>query len=110
MVVLTVLGCVVAVPLDPCMPPLAGGAELAVALLIAVMRVAVSDVVQRLKGASAHAMRAAVPQAFGRLWQTGYWAESVGPFELAAVVAYVRDQRRHHDGSELSERWEAGVP
>src|SRR5215218_7525672 len=49
--------------------------------------VAVSDVVQKLKGASAHAMRAAVPHATGHLWQAGYWAESVGPFELPAVVA-----------------------
>jgi len=73
--------------------------------------VAVSDVVQKLKGASAHAMRAAVPHATGHLWQAGYWAESVGPFELPAVVAYVRDQRAHHDGHrEASEPWESQVP
>jgi putative transposase len=69
--------------------------------------VALSDVVQRLKGASARAMHAAVPHAAGSLWQTGYWAESVGPLELPDVVAYVRDQRAHHDGHRADgEPWE----
>ena len=69
--------------------------------------VALSDVVQRLKGASARAMHAAVPHAAGSLWQAGYWAESVGPFELPAVLAYVRDQRGHHDRYQHeSEPWE----
>jgi putative transposase len=73
--------------------------------------VAVSDVVQRLKGASARALHAAVPHAAGRLWQAGYWAQSVGPLELPAVVAYVRDQRSHHDRHwEASEPWEAWTP
>jgi putative transposase len=68
--------------------------------------VALSDVVQKLKGASARAIRAAVPLAAGHLWQAGYWAESVGPFELPAVVAYVRDQRLHHDRhAGVSEPW-----
>src|SRR5215218_8479507 len=62
-------------------------------------------------GTETHAIGAAVPHATGHLWQAGYWAESVGPFELPAVVAYVRDQRAHHDGHrEASEPWESQVP
>jgi REP element-mobilizing transposase RayT len=72
--------------------------------------VAVSDVVQRLKGASARAMRAAVPHAAGHLWQAGYWAESLGPFELPTVVAYVRGQRAHHARQrEVGEPWESAL-
>ena len=72
--------------------------------------VAVSDVVKRLKGASARAMQAAVPEAVGQLWQVGYWAESVGPLELPAIVAYVREQRAHHDGHrDVSEPWASAL-
>ena len=73
--------------------------------------VALSDVVQRLKGASARAMHAAIPHAVGHLWQVGYWAESVSPIQLPAVVVYVHDQRSHHDlHREPTEPWEAWVP
>jgi putative transposase len=73
--------------------------------------VALSDVMQRLKGASARAMHAAVPHAAGHLWQVGYWAESVSPIAVPTVVAYVRDQRSHHDlHREPTEPWEAWAP
>jgi REP element-mobilizing transposase RayT len=69
--------------------------------------VAVSELVQRLKGASAHAMSSVVPCAAGHVWQTGYWAESVGPLELPKVAAYVREQRAHHDRDrDRTEPWE----
>jgi REP element-mobilizing transposase RayT len=70
--------------------------------------VAVSDIVHRLKGASARSIHAALPQAAGHVWQVGYWAESIGPSELPGVTRYVRDQRVHHDGrGAATEPWEA---
>ena len=48
--------------------------------------VPLADLVQRLKGASAHDFNEArlLPQALH--WQAGYWAESVGPAELAPLI------------------------
>ena len=58
--------------------------------------VAVSELVQRMKGASARELNqgAVVPRDFG--WQDGYWAESVDPANVEATSCYVRAQRQHH--------------
>ena len=67
-----------------------------------------SYVVQRLKGGSAHAMRAVATHAGSHVWQVGYWAESVSPRELPAITEYVRNQRTHHDRHPAaSEAWES---
>jgi len=41
-----------------------------------------------------------------RIWQVGYWAESVGPRELEPLVRYVRQQRAHHAENAALEPWE----
>lgn len=70
----------------------------------------VADLVHRLKGASAHALRGALPSVHDHVWQAGYWAETVGPHDLPALASYVRAQRAHHDGGALREPWEASWP
>lgn len=70
----------------------------------------VATVVQRLKGASSHAWNAALPARPDRSrlsWQAGYWAESVSPKDLPAVIGYVEGQRRHHGEAREPEAWEA---
>ncbi len=56
----------------------------------------VSAYVKHLKGATSRAVhvRTGASQAFR--WQEGYGALSLGERSLATVVAYVRDQPRHH--------------
>ena len=58
--------------------------------------VCLSELVQRLKGASAYELNQAglVPRGFA--WQDGYWADSVSPANIDAASSYVRSQRDHH--------------
>ena len=67
--------------------------------------VALSDVVQRLKGATSR-----LGKLDGRLpalrWQQGFWASSIGPADLDRVSAYVRNQRAHHERAQPREAWE----
>jgi REP element-mobilizing transposase RayT len=68
--------------------------------------IALSDLVQRMKGASTHDVnqRRLLP---GRLaWQAGYWAESLGPLDLDTLTHYLRSQRERHDDSHPAERWQ----
>ena len=68
----------------------------------------VADLVHGLKGACSHAWNLSLAARLGRLaWQTGYWAESVSPTDLARLMSYVLHQREHHDGRSTSEIWEA---
>ena len=76
------------------------------AVVRVVPRVALADLVQRLKGGSAYdANRHALcPRPV--YWQEGYWAESVSPGDLTPLLRYVRGQRQHHDNSHPAERWQ----
>lgn len=67
--------------------------------------VALSDLVRRMKGASSCEIsaRGLLPQFS---WQDGYWAESLGPCDLAPLAAYLRQQRDRHDDSHPAERWQ----
>jgi len=68
---------------------------------------AVAPLVQRLKGTSSRSLSAALGREAGRMWQVGYWAQTVSPTELRGVAAYVTNQRAHHDDLHASsEPWE----
>jgi REP element-mobilizing transposase RayT len=43
-------------------------------------------------------------------WQNGYWAETWSPDRLPRLVAYVTNQRRHHQPGIPPERWELVTP
>lgn len=71
--------------------------------------VSLGELVRRLKGASAHELNHDGTMSRPFAWQDGYWAESLGPADLAPIVRYVRDQREHHDASHPAERWTSAV-
>jgi putative transposase len=85
-----------------------GGTENHVHLCVDIQpTILISDFVGQLKGASAHEMN----QQFGERgkclqWQTGYGVVSFGRGDLEWVMAYVRDQRRHHDRGCVQDRLE----
>ena len=58
--------------------------------------IAVSDAVRHLKGGSSKWIKEAFPALQGFGWQDGYGAFTVSKSNLAAVIAYVRNQREHH--------------
>src|SRR4051794_2928353 len=61
-------------------------------------RLRVSDVVQRLKGRSSHAVNHARAMAVPRFgWQPEYSANTFGEYALPRVSAYICSQREHHD-------------
>jgi putative transposase len=69
-------------------------------------RVAVAEIAQRLKGASSFELNRELGFE-GPVWQIGYWAESVAPTDLEALVRYVRTQRLRHGERPTAEPWEA---
>ena len=67
---------------------------------------AVSDLVKRVKGASAHlATHAVAPDAFFK-WQGGYAAFSVSVSQLEVVRDYIARQKEHHRAGSLIPDWE----
>src|SRR5262245_37378717 len=66
----------------------------------------VATIVQRLKGASSYAWNIERAQHDRLTWQSGYWAESVSPSQLAFVARYVERQREHHHDDPGPEDWE----
>jgi putative transposase len=67
--------------------------------------VALAPVMKSLKGYSSYEWNAT--RGAKRLsWQAGYWAESVSPDGMAALIAYVEEQRQHHLGEAPTEPWE----
>ncbi len=55
---------------------------------------AVATAVQRIKGGSARTLNATFGDGFG--WQGEYGVDTFGERHLAAVVAYIERQHRHH--------------
>jgi putative transposase len=70
--------------------------------------VTVASLVHRLKGASSHAWNLR-PRAPRLSWQSGSWAASVGPADLAIVARYVEGQRLHHAERAPLEAWETAA-
>ncbi len=58
-------------------------------------KLSIADCVGKLKGASSHRVNQEGRQQTFR-WQGGYGALSLGGHSLATVIAYVRNQREHH--------------
>jgi putative transposase len=83
-----------------------GGIETHVHLAVSVApTILVSELVGRLKGASAHEAN----QKHGRKvleWQAGYGVVSFGTRDLPWVAEYVRDQRERHARGQVADRLE----
>ena len=58
----------------------------------------IEETVRRIKGASSHWLHRRWPELSEAGWQHGYAAHSVDYRNLDHVIAYIRDQRRHHAG------------
>ena|SRR5215217_3762982 len=60
-------------------------------------KLAVADVVRRLKGGSSHAVNEARGMTYPRFWwQPDYGVVTFGERSLEQVIAYLRGQRQHH--------------
>ena len=71
--------------------------------------VLLADVVQELKGASAHEVnRRAGHKALQ--WQRGYGAVSFGRKNLPWILAYIERQREHHAAGQIHARLESREP
>jgi REP element-mobilizing transposase RayT len=68
--------------------------------------VTISRVIGEAKGLSSHLMTHGLQpdRFFG--WQDGYWAVSLSPEDLSAVIAYVTNQREHHSTNNLLDHLE----
>jgi REP element-mobilizing transposase RayT len=67
---------------------------------------ALAALVNRLKGFSSRECNLRRFTQERLEWQTGYWAESVSPNDVPRLLAYIHDQRAHHDAG-LTESWSA---
>jgi REP element-mobilizing transposase RayT len=68
--------------------------------------VALANLVQRMKGGSAHDTNAACSLGVTLRWQGGYWAESLAPPDVDALLRYLGAQRARHDDSHPAEMWQ----
>jgi putative transposase len=71
----------------------------------------VADLAQQLKGASAHEWNLRFTDDHRLQWQRGYWAETVSPHAVPALLDHVERQRELHAPSTPStppmiEAWE----
>ena len=62
----------------------------------------VAMIANRLKGATSHALRSQIVVG----WQAGYWAQTVSPDAVPALLLYLRDQRTHHGLGGQVEAWQ----
>jgi putative transposase len=89
-----------------------GGTENHVHVVLSITpTIQISELIGRLKGASAHETN----QKFGAgrkclEWQAGYGIVSFGSKDVDWVVAYVRNQREHHARGTIHERLERVTP
>ena len=77
-----------------------GGIEDHIHLVVSIPpKLSVADAMQRLKGSSSHALRA----EFGSTirWQNEYSVDSFSERHLPTVIAYVQNQRQHHQDKTL---------
>ena len=80
-----------------CLPHAIGGVADHVHVVISIPpRLAVAQVVGRLKGASAHHVNHVLAERKSFQWQAGYGALTFGERALPRVVRYVQRQKVHH--------------
>ena len=59
-------------------------------------KILVSDCLRHFKGASSHAVNQVTGSGSHFKWQEGYGAISIGERSLPTVIAYVVNQKQHH--------------
>ena len=85
-----------------------GGVADHVHLLLSIpASMALSKVVQLIKGGSSHWMKETFPKVTGFAWQDGYGAFTVSQSQLDAVREYIRNQEEHHRTKSFAEEYRA---
>ena len=80
-----------------------GGMEDHIHLIVSIPpKISIADFVQRIKGSSSHYLnhlQIELPFEFG--WQRGYGVMSMGRKQIDTAVAYVRNQKTHHEQNDV---------
>jgi len=83
-----------------------GGVEDHVHILLSLpTTISVAKAVQLIKGGSSVWVHATFPSMHDFGWQSGYGAFSVSQSHLAATVAYIENQRKHHQCKTFQEEF-----
>lgn len=69
-------------------------------------RISISTLVQQMKGASSHFINEVLAPSERFAWQDGYGVFSLSRPHVERAVAYVRNQKRHHELNHLWPEWE----
>ena len=69
--------------------------------------IALSDFVKRIKGESSKWISNQWPRMRDFRWQDGYGAFSVGKSQISDTVAYIRNQRQHHQRKSFEDEYRA---
>jgi putative transposase len=89
-----------------CPPLQVGGVEDHVHLLFALSRtLAISKVVEIVKTKSSRWIKTQGPLLSGFYWQGGYGAFSVNASSTDSVVAYIRNQEKHHQSATFQDEY-----
>jgi REP element-mobilizing transposase RayT len=75
-------------------------------VLIMPSTVSIADLVKQLKGASAHFFNQVLQPEMPFKWQGSYGAFTVSRWDVERIVAYVKNQKRHHEDATLLPDWE----
>ncbi len=67
---------------------------------------AISRLMNQVKGVSSHFVQDQLPEAMPFQWQEGYGVFSVGTNQVKPIVAYIENQKQHHRDGSLQSRWE----
>ena len=68
--------------------------------------ISIGKLVHLIKGASSHYIGQIFrPDDFFK-WQGGYSAFTVSPFQVKAIVSYIRNQKQHHQDHTWKKNWE----
>jgi len=76
-------------------------------LLMAPPAMALSKMVQLLKGGSSKWIHETFPEMRGFAWQDGYGAFTVSKSQLPDIVRYIQGQEEHHRGKTFQEEYVA---
>ena len=67
---------------------------------------AVARLMNQVKGVSSHFVHDQISSDLPFRWQEGYAVLSVGPNQIQHILAYIENQKQHHQNNTLHSRWE----
>ena len=67
--------------------------------------ITIADLVEKLKSSSSRWLKTAANDMADFAWQRGYACFSIGPQDLPALIAYIDDQKIHHENRTFQEEF-----